>query len=135
MHFPAWQTARMFIAGILIAIFSFPASIIAAETHVVSPADLQRETIAASQARAHNLQTVTQFVSSQKAEKALRSAHIDPIRVKAAVSSLTDAELAQLASRSARAQADFAGGRIDDHDLLIILVAVAVLVLVIVAVR
>jgi hypothetical protein len=91
--------------------------------------------MAASQARQHNLQTVTQFFSSEKAQKALRSAHMDPAQVNTGVSSLSDQELAQLASRSTRAQADFAAGRIEDHDLLIILVAIAALVLIIVAVR
>ena len=52
-----------------------------------------------------------------------------------AVSTLSDQELAQLASRSTKAQADFAAGRIEDHDLLVILVALAALVLIIVAVH
>jgi hypothetical protein len=43
--------------------------------------------------------------------------------------------LAQLASRSAKVQADFAAGKLEDRDLLIILVVMAALVLVIVAVR
>jgi hypothetical protein len=60
---------------------------------------------------------------------------MDPMQVKTAVSSLSDQELAQLASRSTKAQADFAAGRIDDRDLLIILVAIAALILIIVAVR
>jgi len=55
--------------------------------------------------------------------------------VKTAVSTLSDQELAQLASRSTKAQADFAAGRIEDHDLLVILVAIAALVLIIIAVR
>jgi hypothetical protein len=55
--------------------------------------------------------------------------------VKTAVSSLSDQELAQLAARSTKAQADFAAGRLEDRDLLMILVAMAALVLIIVAVR
>jgi hypothetical protein len=134
MHFPVWEPVRTLTAGILAIFFAFPTSL-AAQIHVVSPADLQKETMAASQARGRNLQTVTQFLSSERAQKALKSAHIDPTRVKEAVSSLSDQELAQLASRSAKAQADFAAGKIEDHDLLIILVVIAALVLVIVAVR
>jgi hypothetical protein len=76
-----------------------------------------------------------QFLSSAKAEKALKSAHMDPVRVTTAVSTLSDEELAQLASRSAKAQADFAAGRLEDRDLLVILVGIAALVLIIVAVR
>lgn len=134
MRFSVWQAVRTSMAGLLVLLFAFPSNL-AAQAHVVSPADLQQETMAASQARQRNLQTVTQFLSSQRAQKALRSAHMDPTQVKTAVSSLSDQELAQLASRSTRAQADFAAGRIDDRDLLIILVAIAALILIIVAVR
>jgi hypothetical protein len=129
-----WQLVRTLMAGVLVVLFAFPSNL-AAQAHVVNSADLQRETMAASQARQHNLQTVTQFFSSEKAQKTLRSAHMDPVQVKTAVSSLSDQELAQLASRSTKAQADFAAGRIEDHDLLIILVAIAALVLIIVAVH
>jgi hypothetical protein len=122
------------MAGILVVIFAFPSNLVA-QAHVVSPADLHKETIAASQARQHNLQTVIQFLSSQRAQKALKSAHMGPTQVKTAVSSLSDQELAQLAARSTKAQADFAAGRLEDRDLLMILVAMAALVLIIVAVR
>jgi len=81
------------------------------------------------------LQTGTQFLSSERAQQALKSAHINPTQVKAGISSLSDEELARLASRSAKAEADFAAGRLEDRDLLIILVAIAALVLIIVAVR
>lgn len=129
-----WQLVRTLMASVLVLLFALPSNL-AAQAHVVSPADLQKDTIAATQARQRNLQAVTQFFSSEKAQKALRSAHMDPAQVRTAVSSLSDQELAQLASRSTKAQADFAAGRIEDHDLLVILVAIAALVLIIVAVR
>jgi hypothetical protein len=56
-------------------------------------------------------------------------------QVKHAVSTLSDAELAQLATRADKAQADFAAGTLSDRDLIIILVAIAALILIIVAVR
>jgi hypothetical protein len=55
--------------------------------------------------------------------------------VKNAVSRLNDEELAQLAARASKAQADFAAGRLSDRDLIIILLAVVALILIIVAVR
>ena len=134
MHFPVWQPVRTLMAGILVLIFAFPSNL-AAQIHVVSSGDLQKETMAASQARGRNLQTVTRFLSSERAQKTLKSAHIDPTRVGAAVSTLSDEELAQLASRSAKTQADFAAGRLEDRDLLLIILAIAALVLVIVAVH
>ncbi len=60
---------------------------------------------------------------------------MNPEQVRTAVSTLNDQELARLASRADKAQADFAGGRLEDRDLLIIIVAIAALVLLIVAVH
>jgi hypothetical protein len=101
----------------------------------VSPADLQKAVLTASQTRQHNLAKVKEFFSSERAQQALKSAYMDPAQVKTAVSTLNDAELAQLASRADKAQADFAAGRLSDRDLIIILVAIAALILIIVAVR
>ena len=55
--------------------------------------------------------------------------------MQSAVSTLSDQELAQLASRANKAQADFAGGRLEDRDLILIILAIAALVLIIVAVH
>jgi hypothetical protein len=129
-----WQSVRALAACILVAIFAVPPSILA-QSHLVSPADLQKELVASTQVRQHNLETVRQFLSSERAENALKSAHINPVQVQTAVATLSDQELAQLASRADKAQADFAGGRLEDRDLLIIIVAIAALVLLIVAVR
>jgi len=101
----------------------------------VSSAEVQEQVLAASQERLRNEETVRQFVSSAQAEKAIKSAGIDPAQVTAAIPTLNDQELAEIASRAEKAQADFAAGRMSDRDLLIILVAVAVVILVVVAVR
>jgi hypothetical protein len=107
-----------------------------AETsHLVSPTDLQRSLVVASQTRQHNLETVQKFLTSERATKALTAAHMDPERVKTAVSSLNDEELSRLAARAQKAQLDFAAGNLTDRDLIIILVAIAALILIIVAVR
>lgn len=106
-----------------------------AQNHVVSPGDIQNDVSNASAARHQNQKQVENFLSSQEAQRAMKSAKIDPQQVTSAISQLNDAELASLAARSAKAQRDFAAGNIDNHDLLIILVAIAVLILIIVAVR
>jgi hypothetical protein len=136
MHFDVKQSARVVIACILVTIFAVPQSLMAEATeHVVSPSDLQAQLVTASQARQHNLETVRQFLSSDRAQKAMRSAHMNPAQVKTAVASLNDAELAQMASRAQKAQADFAAGVLGDRDLIIIILLIAALILVIVAVR
>jgi hypothetical protein len=128
------QFLRAATAGTLAVVFMIPQDSLA-QSHVVSPADLQNAVIATTQARQKNVETIRQFVSSPTAEKALKSAHIDAKQVKDAVSRLSDSELSQLAARANKAQADFAGGRLSDRDLIIILVAIAALILIIVAVR
>jgi len=121
-------------ATLLTVIYAAPRPLLA-QSHVVSPAEVQQRVLAAGQTRQHNEDTVRQFVSSQQAEKAIKAAGMDPGRVKAAVPTLSDQELAQIASRAEKAQADFAAGTIGNRDLLLILVAIAVLILIIVAVR
>lgn len=121
-------------ATLLTVIYVAPGPLMA-QNHVVSPAEIQKQVLAASQTRQHNEDTVRQFVSSPQAEKAIKASGMDPGRVKAAVPTLTDQELAQIASRADKAQADFAAGTIGNRDLLLIVVAIAVLILIIVAVR
>jgi len=120
----------------LVTVFVIPQGLVAqSPEHLVSPTELQKAVVDASRGRQQNLDTLNRFFSSEKAQQALESAHQNPEQVRKAVASLSDDDLAELASRANKAQADFAAGRIDDHDLLIILVCIAALLLVIVAVR
>ena len=136
MHFEPRQSFRVAAAFILVAVFALPQNLVAETAqHLVSPSELQQAAVKASTARQQNLDQVKQFFSSEKAQQALKSAHVNPEQVKNAVSTLDDAELAQLASRVQKTQADFAAGSLSDRDLIIILVAIAALILIIVAVR
>jgi len=134
MRFDLRQSARVVIACILVTIFSVPPSLLA-QIHVVSPADLQKEVVNATQRRELNVEKVRQFLSSEMAQKALKTAHMNSEQVKTGVASLSDAELAQLASRADKAQADFVAGTLSDRDLLLIILGIAALVLIIIAVR
>ena len=136
MSFDLRQTFRVAVAFVLAAVFALPQNLVAeTASHLVSPSELQQAVVKASAARQQNRDDVQQFLSSEQAQKALKSAHMNPEQVKTAVSTLDDAELAQLASRVHKAQADFAAGTLSDRDLIIILVAIAALILIIVAVR
>ncbi len=128
------QFVRVAAAGTLAVVFMIPQDALA-QSHVVSLAELQNATVASTTARQKNVETLREFVSSPTAEKALKSAHLDAQQVRNAVSRLSDQELAQLASRASKTQADFAAGTLSDRDLIIILVAIAALILIIVAVR
>ena len=130
------RLATSLVAALLVTTFAVPRNL-AAQTsqHLVSPSDLQKAAVDASQDRQKNLDTLNNFLSSDKATEAIKSAKIDPDQVKKAVAGLSDEELAKLAARAQKAQDDFAAGSIGDRDLLIILVCIVVLILVIVAVR
>lgn len=134
IFFDPRRSSRVLIACLLATLFAFPPSLFA-DSHVVNPVDLQKDLLASSQARQRNVEAVRQFLSTPIAEKAMRSSHVDPQQVRAAVSTLDDQEVAQLAARANKAQADFAAGSLSDRDLIIIILAVAALVLIIVAVR
>ena len=134
MQMNAWQPARAVAALVLVVVFLFPGNLVA-QGHVVSPAELQKQVTAASQARQHNIETVQQFLSTPTAQKAIKSAQMDPQQVRTAVAALDDQELARLAARADRAQADFAAGALSERDLIWIILAIAALVLIIVAVR
>lgn len=106
-----------------------------AQDHVVTSSDIQKDVAAASALRQEHRAQLDNFVSTPEAQKTLKSAHIDLVEVKTAISKLDDNDLAQLSARSERAQKDFVAGRLSDRDLIIILLGIAALVLIIVAVR
>jgi hypothetical protein len=128
------QFARGLTVSVLIPLLGMSSGLWA-QTHVVSPADLQRAAVAATTARQHNLETINGLLSSPEMEKAFVATGIDPAQVKTAVSTLNDQELARLAARSEKVQADFAAGRLSDRDLLIVVLCLVALIVIIVAVR
>jgi len=136
MRFALKQLSRVALAVVLAAVFALPQNMVAeTASHLVSASELQQAVVKASTERQQNRSEVQRFLSSEQAQKALKSAHMNPEQVKTAVSILDDAELAQLARRAHKAQADFAAGTLSDRDLIIIIVAIAALILIIVAVR
>jgi hypothetical protein len=132
MRFDLWQSIRLLSACSLLTLC---ATGILAQTHVVSPTDIHKELVNSAQTRRENLQKVKNLFSSEQTRKAMEAAKISPERVDVAVSTLSDEELARLAARADKLDNDFAAGRINDRDLLIILVGIAALILIIVAVR
>jgi hypothetical protein len=134
MQFDLWQSTRIAVSCVLLSLFAFSPNI-NAQTPVVSQADIHKELVNSSQTRQKNLEKVQNFISTGIAQKSSATAKIDSARVNAAVSTLSDAELAQLASRADKIQSDFAAGRLSERDLLLIILGFAALILIIVAVR
>jgi len=98
--------------------------------HVVSLSDLNKDAARPAQTRQANEEAVRTLLSSETAQKALKSSNLEYQKVDKAVGQLNDEDLAKLAERSRQAQSDFAAGRISDRDLLwIIVIALAIIVL------
>jgi hypothetical protein len=117
---------------LLIVLMAVPAGLMAETAHVVSPADLQKQAMAATQTRQTNVEKVRNFLSTPVAEQAMQKSHIDSGQVKAAVANLGDEELAQLAARADKAQRDFAAGYLSTRDIILIVLGVVVIILIIV---
>jgi hypothetical protein len=132
MSFASWRFACSFMAAVLITAFAVSQPIAAQSAqHLVSPSDLQKAVVDASQTRQQNLAALNNFLSTDQAKQALQTARVTPQQVKNAVAGLSDEELAQLASRAQKAQSDFAAGTIGDRDLIFVVLAVVVLILLI----
>ena len=105
-------------------------SVSAQDKHVVSTSELNKDAARPAQTRQANEEAIRSLLSSDAAQKALKSSGVDYQKVDKAVGQLSDEDTAKLAERSRRAQSDFAAGRISDRDLLwIILIIVAVLII------
>lgn len=100
------------------------------DTHIVSPTQLQQQVQTASAVRQKNIDSLTQFLSSPTAVKAMKSHQIDSGKVTSAIPTLSDSELADLSARAASAQQDFAAGRLDNNTLLIIILVLVAVILI-----
>lgn len=113
-----------------LAVFAVPA--VRAEEHLVSPQAAQQQLLDATAARAQNLAAVDAFVASPEGSAAMATLGVDAARVRGSLSTLTDAELQEVASRAAALQGDpVAGVPFSRNQILwIALIAVAVIVLI-----
>src|SRR5690349_8335135 len=99
--------------------------------HVVSFAELSKDSARAAEARRSGEQAIRALLSSEQGQKALKSAHLDYQRVDKAVGQLSDEDLARLAQRSRQAQTDFAAGRLSNGAIIaIVAVTAATIILV-----
>ncbi len=120
--------------GAIFALLAFTPALRAQQAaqsdHLVSPNQLQQQVQSASAARRKNIETLTQFLSSPAAVRAMRSNHIDPAQVKNAIPALSDSELASLSARAADAQQQFAAGTMSNQTLLIIILVLVAVILI-----
>jgi len=134
MSFCQPRGLHLLLAVGLSAVMAFPQGALA-QDHVVSSADVKKDLRVWSAQRHEQLAKVEGLLGSKDAQKAMAEAHINYQQVQTAVRSLSDEDLARVASRANQAQKDFAAGAFSDRDLILIILAIAILVLIIVAVR
>ena len=129
MHFRVKLCVSVLAFAALLGLAGLPARA-QDKQHVVSLSDLNKDAARPAQTRQSNEEAVRTLLSSNQAQKAMKSANLDYQKVDKAVGRLSDEDLARLAQRSRQAQSDFAAGRISDRDMLwIILIAVGIIVL------
>jgi len=129
MHFRVKMCVSMLAIAAVFGLAGIPARA-QDKQHVVSLSDLNKDAARPAQTRQANEEAVRTLLSSDQAQKALKSAKLDYQKVDKAVGQLSDGDLAKLAERSRQAQNDFAAGRISDRDMLwIILIAIGIIVL------
>jgi hypothetical protein len=99
------------------------------DQHLVSPSQLQQQVQDSAATRQHQVDTLNQFVSSPQALKAMKDAKIDPVQVKTAIPTLSNADLANLSARAQHVQQDFAAGRISTLMIGLIIVLIVLVIL------
>ena len=107
----------------------------AAETHVVPLTELHARTVSASDGRESDLAKLDQFFSTGAARQALHSVKLDGAQIHQAVALLSAEELARLASRTDKIQADLAAGALTNQQLTYIVIALGTAVLVLILVK
>jgi hypothetical protein len=135
MKFPRISTLLLqaVVPAVLIVLVSYPAGMLAEAApndHIVSPKALQQQVESSSAARQKNVETLSKFMSTPTAEKAMRDAKIDPVQVQKAIPTLSDSELASLSSRAADAQQKFSAGVLGNSMLTLIIVLIAIIIIV-----
>ena len=135
MKFPRVSTLLLqaIVPAALIVLVSYPAGLLAqtaSQEHIVSSRALQQNLESSSEARQKNVETLSRFMSTPMAEKAMRDAKIDPVQVQNAIPTLSDSELASLSSRASDAQQKFSAGALTNNMLTLIIVLIAVIIIV-----
>ena len=101
---------RRFIAGILALAFVCARPATAGEEHLVSPARIEAEVLAAGRARTGDLARVDALLARAEVERAAARVGLDVARVRSLLPHLDDAELHDLAMRTQALHADPVAG-------------------------
>jgi hypothetical protein len=121
------------LPGVLISALAFPPDLLSQgkePDHIVSSQALRQQLATSSTNRQQEITTLSRFLSTPDAERAMRDAHINPVQVQTAIPTLSDEELANLATRAADAQQKFSAGSLNNEMLLIVILVIAIVIIV-----
>jgi hypothetical protein len=93
------------------------------EEHVVPLTELRERIDQSAAQREANREQLERFLSSPAVAKAVTGMRLDPDQLRRAIPRLNDDELARLAARAARAEAEMAGGALTNQQLTYIVIA------------
>jgi pyruvate/2-oxoglutarate dehydrogenase complex dihydrolipoamide acyltransferase (E2) component len=125
---------RLFLPVVATAFIALSTpNVLAAQEHVVSPKELQKDVAARSKTRQENQARLERILATPEAREAMRKAGVDYQTVEKGVRMLSDAEVAQLAARADKGQSDFAAGSISKSEWIIILIAIIVVLIIVAA--
>lgn len=127
------QQCLSMLTAFAVSIFCLAGQPIRAEEHLVPLDELHKELHSASAERARHIADLERVLSYPAAAQALEKYHVSQPQMRAAVATLSDAELARLASRARASEKDVQGGLIVGILALIGLIVVIVIVVTIVA--
>jgi hypothetical protein len=127
------QVARLSLVCCLSAALLVP-QLVQAQSSIVQPSELRNAMAKASSTREKNLAQVRSFFAGKQVRAALSTTTIKPERLASAAAALSPEELAKLAERTQKIQADFAAGSLSNQELTYVVVALAAAVLVLVVV-
>lgn len=124
---------RGLIPAALAVLLAFPPQNMFAQApqdHLVTSQSLEQQVQSTSHTRQQNIETINNMLSTPIAERAMRDAHYDPIQVRTAVPTLSDQELANLATRAADVQQKISGGVLGFGVITLLVIAVVILIVV-----
>jgi hypothetical protein len=127
------QKVRNIVLFVMVGVFFTPALRVHGEDHLVSRSDLHETLVKSAKTRQANQEKVQRFFSSERVRQTLTSTQTLK-KVENALPHLNDEELARLAARTEKVQADLAGGELNNQQITYIVIALAAAVVVLILV-
>ncbi|RPJ59342.1 MAG: hypothetical protein EHM23_14420 [Acidobacteria bacterium] len=127
------RVAFSFLSAVALLHPSFH-ELLAESNHVVTPGELRNELVKHSSNRQTSLGSLERLFSRPEVARTLEKTVGSPKKIMQAAAVLSDDELARLAEKALRIEADFAAGALSNQELTYIVIALgtAVLILVII---